>query len=278
MNQENTQYTPTAMDDDLRQRNVPGLDEDDEGQYKVMPFPPPKRAKGVCCGVTCWVSSSILHIINALYVLFGAIMIGCAAGAYHEWKTEFQAHLGMMIGVIVMGWFLVIEATFGIIGTILTKQWMLFIYMVMLILQGLIQAFVSIGALAVGKPMKEALVECGWSKMNQMEQDAVQNKFGCCHFGGHKNLNWQKVCPDSTDIFNNTIPDKAACGDPDLGGCYDKMHNEIDAAITYGASGGLVFAFTAYVGVCATAIYWMHLGRARKEKGVMSEQLEEEHL
>ena len=70
----------------------------------------------------------------------------------------------------------------------------------------------------------------------------------------------------------------AVCVDPDLGGCYDKMHNEIDAAITYGASGGLVFAFTAYVGVCATAIYWMHLGRARKEKGVMSEQLEEELL
>ena len=56
------------------------------------------------------------------------------------------------------------------------------------------------------------------------------------------------------------------------------MHDQIDKAITYGASGGLVFAFTAYVGVCATAIYWMHLGKARKEKGVMSEQLEEELL
>jgi len=269
------------MDDDMRQRNVPGLDEEDAGEvYKVMPFPPPKRAKGVCCGITCWVSSSILHVINALYVLFGAIMIGCAAGAYNEWKTEFKLHLPVMVGVIVLGWFLVIEATFGIIGTILTKQWMLFIYMALLIFQGLIQAIVSIAALAVSDKMKEALVECGWSKMTLLEQQTIEGKFNCCHFGGHSDmLHFERVCPNVL-VVNNTVPSpdhKTGC-DGSLGGCFDKLHVEIDSAITYGASGGLVFAFTAYVGVCATAIYWMHLGKARKEKGVMSEQLEEELL
>lgn len=254
-------------------------------------LPPGKKAHGTLCGVQCWVTASILHLINAIYVLFGAIVIGVAAGAVRAFKDDYKMHPKILVGVVVLGVFLVIEATLGIVGTMLGKQILLFIYMVLMALQGQLMFLVSIGAMLMGTERKNEVLLCGWNGMSAKAQRQIQDKLNCCGF--IQKSDWRNQTMDhgyfKFEKFNGMDckythkSNKAfdSCPTEAAGGCFSHYEESIEAMIDEGTTACLIFSFTTVLGIFTTMLYWRALGRDRKNSGnddMLSESLNPDYL
>eukprot|EP00039_Didymoeca_costata_P026287 m.15539 g.15539 ORF g.15539 m.15539 type:complete len:238 (+) comp5424_c0_seq2:273-986(+) len=219
-----------------------------------------------------------LHFINGFYVLLGAIMIGTAAGAYVAFRDETRMHLGILIGIVVLGVFLMMEAVTGIVATLLRSQCGLLLYMVLLVLQFLFQFSVSVAALSMSGHDQMQLLICGWNKLSENEQDYVQNRIDCCGFGGVNSThedghpNWEKYgCGDPQ---NKALESEACMVNTTATACYTVMKSAVDTGVKDGAAGCLGFSFIALFGIVVAYYYRKSISRDRDMYGtVLNEEL-----
>ncbi|XP_029360494.1 tetraspanin-13a [Echeneis naucrates] len=190
----------------------------------------------VCGGFVC--TRNALCALNILYVLVSLLLIGLAA--WGKW-FGLVSSIGVVAGVIGVGVFLFLVALLGLCGALKHHQILLFFYMMILFMVFIVQFAVSCACLALNKDQQKLLLEIGWNKSKDTQQD-LEKRLNCC---GFSSVNYNGTCAAS--CFSESSP---SCNP-----CSPQIQSYAEEVLKALGGVGLFFSFTEILGVWLTYRY-----------------------
>lgn len=231
----------------------------------------------------------ILTILNVFYIAVGLFLIGLSV-AGRTLSYFFEVHI--LIGTALCGTVLVLIAVLGLVGTAKHHQVILFFYMVLLGLCGIVLFSVSIAALAFPDSLGSNVFSITWKNFDVNRRSTLQDMLNCCgfnstkrnasflcdHMYGHPPCNTTALtkskgcCHDSIEddshdmgvVFlgsygNSTVENDTCVEDPSYcpkcQPCYEYWKGSVTRAVETAGALGLIFSLTQIAGILLSLRY-----------------------
>ncbi|CAH1772902.1 unnamed protein product [Owenia fusiformis] len=231
-------------------------------------------------GITdCTCSRVFLMCLNIAYIIV-ALLILIIAGTQYKAAGELGA-IGVIVGIIVCGVFLLGISSVGLIGAITENTKILFCNMFLLGFVFIIMFIVSCACLAVGDNGIKMIAETGWQHASNQAKSNVQFNFECCGFEnaslgvndpsgmGHPGCDAISCCTVKQ------VLSKASCctGSPFTADppcpckttCYERLRKTMHYATLAAGGTGLFFSFTLLIGILVLGCKFKRM----KEEGTL---------
>ncbi|CAH1772903.1 unnamed protein product [Owenia fusiformis] len=232
-------------------------------------------------GITdCTCSRVFLMCLNIAYIIV-ALLILIIAGTQYKAAGELGA-IGVIVGIIVCGVFLLGISSVGLIGAITENTKILFCNMFLLGFVFIIMFIVSCACLAVGDNGIKMIAETGWQHASNQAKSNVQFNFECCGFEnaslgvndpsgmGHPGCDALECCKNlkANETYvcctGTTLP-KSLPGCPCSTQCWDRMQPIMFHAKKVSGGFGLFFSFTLLIGILVLGCKFKRM----KEEGTL---------
>jgi len=222
----------------------------------------------------------VLTILNVFYVVVGVFLIGLVVAAR---TLAYFTNVPILVGIAVCGTLMVAVAVLGLVGTIKHHQVMLFFYMIVLGLSGVILFAVSVAALAAPKSWQDDFFQAAWMGLSFNDKEVIQSKLNCCGFNrdtryiyttedpsdggecdaeGHPRCNsteeYARVPCCQSQNYTALLPihncsRESIC--QDCRPCFNSWDTHVSNAVLVAGSFGLIFSFTQVIGIVLTFWY-----------------------
>lgn len=191
---------------------------------------------------------------NALMAIIGVVIIVCAAYAQ---KESYVSQMPLIIGLIVLGVFLILICLVGWLAVIFKSQLLLSIYIVLMTLFFVVHFSLSVAIVAASKDQEFDACKAGWCALDQNQQQQVQNHFGCLTFDGMNSTSVDASCNKAT--APDSVP--SACIAPnECSGCYPHLSDQIAEARLFAGGVSLTLCFFELLAIS----FAVHFRRASK--------------
>jgi tetraspanin-13/31 len=138
-----------------------------------------------------------LTLLNVFYIATSLFLIGVVVASR---ALSYFTSPSILAGLAVCASILFLVAVLGLAGTIKHHQVVLFFYMVLLGVSGIVLFSVSVAALAAPDNYQEDFFTRVWKGLSCHDKTSVQNDFNCCGFDNRsRNIISDGKCEDECD-------------------------------------------------------------------------------